>query len=697
MIAHSGTYERIDEPLYNSRIIKIFVDYISKYYPDLDIDSVLNHAWIASYEVDDQGHWFSQWQVDRFYEILSKKTKNPNMAREAGRYAVSSTALGAAKQYVLGLMSLVSVYLFMERLYPILSRGATVKAKKLESNKVELVSTPKPGISEKLYQCENRIGMFEALAKWFTRTFAKVEHPACFHRGDDCCRYIITWEKTPSFHWKRLRSYALLLCTGISIFFFFVLPLMNWLMLVSLCAFLTMLFSYYSEHLEKGELAETIKTQGNAAEDLLEEINIRYNDALLIKEVGQITSMFMDTDKLFQAVIEVMEKRLNFDRGGIWLANHERTQLIWKVGYGYDRKTKDLLRTTTFGLDNPRSRGVAIQAFKKQRPFLVNNITDIEDDLSARSIEFIRRIGTQSFICVPLVYERKSFGILFVDNLRSKKPLSQSDMSLLTGVSRQIAISIHNAISYQELKESKEREQNIRKLFERYVPPSVIRRYVSGDVDLFSGEGASITSMFLDIRGFTSSTEKMNPGDVVSFLNDFFEKCSRIISDERGHINKYTGDGFLALFGAPEPLENHITMCFNAACKILDLSCRYVLGNNPMGLGIGIHTGRAILGNLGSMTKMEYTAIGDTVNTAARLQELTKQFDEYSIIMSRDTVEGIDRSHPLYQNIVNLGMQQIRGKKMPLEVFGFNPLKDYSSSIHFDESGLDPIQVIKGV
>ncbi len=697
MTSSSGTYERIDEPLYNSRIIKIFVDYINDHYPDVDIDSILSYAWIANYELQDQGHWFSQWQVDRFYEMLSKKTRNPNIAREAGRYAVSSTALGAAKQYVLGLMSLVSVYVFMERLYPILSRGATVKARKLDSNRVEIVSTPKQGVNEKLYQCENRIGTFEALARWFTRKFARVEHPECFHRGGECCRYIITWEKTPSFIWKRMRSYAFLLCASLSLASFFLLPLMNWLVVLLLCAFLTMLFSYYSEYLEKKDLVKTIQTQGNAAEDLLEEINVRYNDALLIKEVGQATSMFMDTEKLFTSVMEIMERRLNFDRGGIWLANNERTRLDWRVGYGYDPDTEELLKGTSFRLDNPHSKGVAVQAFKKQRPFLVNRISEIEKDLSARSIEFVKKIGAQSFICIPLVYERNSFGILFVDNLKSKKSLSQSDISLLTGVSRQIAISINNAVSFQELKESKEREQNIRRLFERYVPPSIIRRYVSGEVDLFSGEGASITALFLDIRNFTSSTEKMNAGDVVSFLNSFFEKCSCIIGDEHGHINKYTGDGFLAIFGAPEPLENHVMMSFNAACKILELSGKYVLGNRPMELGIGLHTGRAILGNLGSTTKMEYTAIGDTVNTAARLQELTKQYIDFHIIMSRDVLEGIDRGHPYHKSILSLGPQKIRGKENPLEVFGFNPLKERPVYFNEDESGLAPVQIIRGV
>jgi len=661
--------EAIHAP-YNSRITKIYLHYLRKYYPDVDIDSILEYAEMTKYAVEDQGHWFSQRQVDRFHKILVAKTGKSNIAHEAGRYAASSEGMGPAKQYTLGLMKPTSVYLFMEKLYSIMSRAATVKAKKLGSNKVEIVSTPKPGVDEKRYQCENRIGTFESLGKLFTQRFANVEHPSCFHRGDDCCRYIITWEKTSSLIWKVVRNYFLLLSILASLALFFVLPSMSWAILVLLCAFLTMIFSFRAVHLEKKELAKTVGTQGDAAKDLLDEINIRYNNALVIQEIGQATSRLLDIQELLKSVMEAMEKRLDFDRGGIWLANSERTRLVYNIGYGYNPETEESLRNADFHLDRPRSKGPAVEAFRQQKPSLVNDISEIEKDLSERSLEFVKRTGAQSFICAPVIYEGESLGVLFVDNLKSRRPLSQSDMSLLMGIAPQVGVSIHNAMSYQKLQESKEREQNLRELFEKYVPAPIIKQYVdSGKVGLFRGRESSITSLFLDIRGFTSSSEDMDARDVVSFLNDYFERCSSVISKEHGHINKYTGDGFLAIFGAPEPLEHHTALAFNAACKILELSQRFILGGKPLEIGVGIHTGRAILGNIGSQTKIEYTAVGDTVNIAARLQEFTKLFHEFPIIMSRDVWKEL-AGHPNYHAIRNLGMQKVRGKKEKLEAFG---------------------------
>ena len=131
-------------PIYSSRITKTYLEYIKKAYPDLDIDGLLDYSGMTRHEVEDPAHWFSQNQTDRFQKILVEKTGNPNIAREAGRYTASFEGMGPARQHILGFIKPTSVYLLMEKLYPILSRGATIKVKKLSHNKVEIISTPKP-------------------------------------------------------------------------------------------------------------------------------------------------------------------------------------------------------------------------------------------------------------------------------------------------------------------------------------------------------------------------------------------------------------------------------------------------------------------------------------------------------------------------------------------------------------------------
>jgi class 3 adenylate cyclase len=673
--------KKLDDPFYSSRNIKNYIEYTKKHYPEVDIESILSHAGITTYELEDQGHWFSQQQVDRFHQILVKKTGNPNISREVGRYAASSKASSVVKQYALGFMSPAAAYWVVKNLASRLTRAHTFKTRKLGPARVEITAIPNPGVAEKPYQCEARIGLFEALSKLFTNKFADIEHPTCIHRGGDICRYIITWEKTPSSMWRRMRNYFALFTIIASGALFFFLPIILCIAVVFFFILVILGLSYYSEHLEKADLARNLDAQGDVAKDLLDEINIRYNDALLVKEIGQATSKLMDIQRLLKSVMDAMQRRLDYDRGGIWLASPDKTRLSYTVGYGYKPEVEEVLRRSDFHLNRPHSRGPAVKAFKQQRSQLVSDVAEIEEEMSRRSFEFVKEIGSQSFICVPIVYEKESLGVLFVDNIKSKKPLSQTDISLLMGIAPQIAISIHNAISYQRIQESREREESLRKLFEKYVPAPIIKQYVdSGEMDLFRGDEISITAIFLDIRRFTSCSETMEARETVSFLNDYFERCSHVISKSNGHINKYTGDGFLAIFGAPEPVQNHSTMAFNAAGNILEMSDKFILGGKPMSIGIGLHTGMAILGNIGSQTKMEYTAVGNTVNTAARLQELTKIFHDYPIIMSRAAWEALEE-HPYHGAITNLGMQHIRGKKEKLEAFGFKPMNDYPLSL----------------
>ena len=217
----------------------------------------------------------------------------------------------------------------------------------------------------------------------------------------------------------------------------------------------------FTEYQEKKELLANIHNQGDAAERLLDQINRRYNEALLIQEIGQAASEILEIDKLLAAVMASLEKRLDFDRGMIMLANRQKDLLIYQVGYGYHPKDENYLKAIKFHLDNPHSRGTAVESFKKQKPILINDIAEIEKDLSPRSLDFVRFMGSQSFICVPIVYKGESLGILVVDNVKSKKPLGQTEMSLLMGIAPQIGISINNALSYQKIRESEERFRSL--------------------------------------------------------------------------------------------------------------------------------------------------------------------------------------------------------------------------------------------
>ena len=447
--------------LYSSRLIKNYLEYISKNYSDVDIDALLNYAGMTRYEVDDPAHWFDQQQIDSFHQIVSQKTGDAHISRAVGRYAASTGGFGAAKQWIIGLMSPTEGYLLVQKYYPLFSRGAVINVKKIGPTSVEIISKPKPGVDEKPYQCHNRAGTFEAIAKSFTEKFAKIDHPECFHNENKHCRYVITWENTPSLIWKRIRNIFVTLAAPCSLFLFWFMAPMTGIIATCVIALVAIAVSFYAAYLEKQQLIHTVETQKLAAEDHILESNIRYNNALLVQEIGQAASKILAIDDLLKSVVSVMEKRLHFDRGMIMLADEEKTRLRFSAGYGHTKEQEAFLNHLEFSLKNPESRGLFVQAMREGKPRLINDISKIEDTLSPRSLDFAKRMGGQSVICVPIVYEQEPLGILAVDNIKSKTPLRQSDVNLLIGVTSQLATSIMNAMSFKRLEQSENKYREL--------------------------------------------------------------------------------------------------------------------------------------------------------------------------------------------------------------------------------------------
>ncbi len=432
--------------LYNSRIVSTYIKFIKRNYTFININDLLRYAKMESYQVEDPGHWFTQEQINRFHEKLRKLTGNVEIAREAGRYAASPEALGLLKQYVLGLVSPVKAYELMGKTVSSFTRSTTYKSKKISANQVEISLTPNEGVKEEPFQCENRLGYIEALANIFNYKTKKIEHPECAFKGGKSCRYIVSWSESPAVVWKKTRAYSAILLAVLCFVSAFFIPKLTLIALLPVSAALLLFMSWQASLSDSKELKAAVYSLEGSSEKLIDQINVNYNNALMINEIGQALSKQTKIDGILKRVIQILDNRLDYDRGLILLANRDKTRLHFHSGFGYPKEQLKFLKKAVFHLDNPESKGVFVVSFNKQKPFLINDIDDIEGAITPRSLEFARKMGVKSFICCPIIYEDISLGILAVDNIKTKKPLIQSDISLLMGIAPQIGISMHNAM-----------------------------------------------------------------------------------------------------------------------------------------------------------------------------------------------------------------------------------------------------------
>jgi len=444
-----------DTPLYSSRIISTFIQYLKDHHPEINIEVLLTNSNISCYEIEDESHWLTQKQVDSFSENLLKLGLSQDVFRKAGQYMASAKSISVIRQFIKGFILPGQAYRMLGRFAPHITRGANLEVRLINSNCVEITSVPLPGVDEKAYQCENRKGCLEAVATVFTNKLPQLEHPECLHRGDDKCRYLITWQIPLYLKWKLIRNYSTCFSIIAFILAFLFIPF-NYTITLSLLLVCLLFTSTYSFKMEIRDLYSKMNEQSDAADRFLEQLNVNYNNSLLVQEIGQAAASITEQEQLFDFVLRTLQKRLSFDRGMIMLADSERKRLVYASGFGYEPHHEDLLKTTSFQLDKPNAKGPLVRAFHEQKPFLVQDIEELKGILSDRSYQFAQALKVKSFICVPIIYKGVSEGILAVDHYHTKRSLTQSEVSLLMGVATQIGISINNIRYIEQIRRAEE-------------------------------------------------------------------------------------------------------------------------------------------------------------------------------------------------------------------------------------------------
>ncbi|MFV8053587.1 adenylate/guanylate cyclase domain-containing protein [Mycobacterium sp. 48b] len=223
------------------------------------------------------------------------------------------------------------------------------------------------------------------------------------------------------------------------------------------------------------------------------------------------------------------------------------------------------------------------------------------------------------------------------------------------------------AASFNRMQAGLIERQRLQAAFGTYVDPGLASRLLEQGDDVFTGERREVTVMFVDVRDFTSFAETNPAEDTVSRLHALFEIVVPAVVDAGGHVNKFLGDGALAVFGAPNDLASHADAAVSAAVWMQRLVAERFEG--ALRIGIGINTGMVIAGTIGGCGKLEFTLIGDAVNVAARVEQLTKSTGDL-ILLTQPTVDALD-VHPA--GLADRGPHALKGKSAAVRVFALDP------------------------
>lgn len=250
--------------------------------------------------------------------------------------------------------------------------------------------------------------------------------------------------------------------------------------------------------------------------------------------------------------------------------------------------------------------------------------------------------GIRSAMAVPLLTKGSLKGVLFCDTRERTNAFSEKDLKVLSGIASQAAIALENS----DLARKIESEAVTRAELSRFLSPAVAELVVKGQVELLRvGRLAEVSVLFADIRGFTTMAEREPPQETVSMLNAFFSAMAAVVFRHEGNLDKFIGDCVMAVWGPPSPHPDDAARALRAALEMqreveaLNAQ-RVAAGQAPLEVGIGINTGQAVVGYMGSNERHEFTAIGDSVNVASRLCSLAKGGE---ILAAESTVRNAGR------------------------------------------------------
>jgi adenylate cyclase len=389
----------------------------------------------------------------------------------------------------------------------------------------------------------------------------------------------------------------------------------------------TQVFISANEIIEKSSKTSTnqnyitpsdLNIEGIATPEEVKELRRKAQILEMLYEMSKSLGTVFDLEEIFDKATNLIFRVTPADRVVALLADETLDGKI--LDYSLFTIAAKAREASSEDLDKLTISRTITQKVMREKVALLSQ--DAKTDAEFSGSESIVAQGVRSTICAPLVTESNVHGVIYADRLDPFSAFTQDDLELISAVAAQTAVTVETIKGHKRLA----REEVARANYSRFMPEYVVKQMLENpDSFKLGGVNETVTLLFADIRGFTAFSETESPERVVALLNRYFSAMSGIIFENGGTLDKYIGDGLMAIFGAPKPspqdADNSVKTAIAMQKRVRQLNAELKADGFPeISVGIGLHTGIATIGYIGSEQRSEYTAIGDTVNLASRLE-----------------------------------------------------------------------------
>ncbi len=701
---------RLTRPHFKSVIFASYFELLKDKYPHVDIKTLIEEAGLSIDYISDENSWVSVTAEKIIMDLIVEKTKNRNIFLMAGQSGISRTGLGTAIYFLASnIIPLDSIYKSLPKMTGLLNKVIAVEVAESKNGYFKFIF--KPNLAdldeEEAELLISRMPLVMENTKGYYSSFPTIKNlPPAQTKIDllDDKTGTYSIEVTYFSKSKIVGQLATLLPLTVGL-------LLTWMFknylnidtmgasFISCSVVATFLSAYF--------YIKTRKLKGFSiqTEESLFRLDRQYKDLYDAKSqlqrkleesqanfhlVSHLISAVME-EEVLQLGCESLVENLNYDRAFILLYDKKQNCLKLAASKGLTPAFKESILGLAIPADiDDNDPAKFTNVFKTKKALLVKDVGQhILKLKDPKSLQILQGSGSRSFVAASISTQSSSIGILVTDCISRRKIMTEDDLRIVTTAAQQIAIAIEQQRSKQELVDSYQKEIELSVSYSRFVPFETLKllNYENiVDVKLGDYVEENVAIMFSDIRGFTTLCENMTPKDILRFLNSYYARLSPIIKSFEGTIDKFMGDGVMAIFPSAE-------LALNAAIEIQRAILRYNLQHRvghrtPVKAGVGLAAGKVVFGPLGSEKRLELTAISDTVNIASRLDGLCRSEGEDIMFTGFDenTLEKFPQlSFKRYQPL------KVKGRSADLDVISVldGNLFDGIDQTHFSSSQLN--------
>jgi len=651
---------------------------------DHKVNDILAEIGITRVYLSNQSNWVSVQFLDEFLEKYKRHGNLLELSRRAGIRSMKKDILGINYHLLRHFITPELAFKSFEKVTSKFNRSRSYRILGVSTGwaKVAVGKSPPFPLPQHLESCANWTANFESYIELMTGRPGKVSKKSCCYQGDEECTYEVEWSVSS----KRLFSffkYAIILLIGYGAFATTAnRPLQNQLEIAILAGLSCVIgavsfLSWIQTKKQRSQLnVEFERCQSEALEKYSElqtaknQLDHRYKEALLLEEISKELQSANDLTRLLSVSLGSACKLLDFSRAFLMLFDEKENVLKTSALVGIS----DAKHVWDFRVEikNNRQNPLLLSSvYLTGNPVMIDNIEAHKFQLGLNSQALIAKLQTKGFIMVAIpAASNKNWGVIIADKADRVENLERKDVVLLQRVAQALGLALDKQARF-------EHETHLRAVFQRFVPVGIVDDLSGIKEPILGGNIRDIVCMFLDIRSFTAITQNMPPHSVIDMLNRVFGSVQAAISPSGGIIDKFLGDGLLATWGAvgsaPPTPDNIMQDIFQIFENLKSENERLALDGLPLvQIGVGLHRGPAVVGNVGSSERMEFTSIGATVNIASRLEGLCKTL-ECELVISENFLKGL--SSPIKYPAEIISDVTVKGIDQKLSVGIFRKFK----------------------